>query len=460
MNKVHPASFKDPAGFVLIRDELVYRQVNQCYQPHYDQLINSGLYQELVEEGLLIAHKEIPENLSGSKQRYKTLLPAQLPFISYPYEWSFEQLRDAALLTLSIMRKAIRRNMILKDATPFNIQFVSGKPLFIDTLSFENYTSTEPWVAYRQFCETFLFPLYLEHYLRIDCIPWLKHYLTGIPVAETARLLPWKSRWNLGVRLHVLLQRRYSGHVENTASSGKQLVFSRQKLENLLQHLEAIISKLAPGYPDKSTWSNYYEETILGKAYLQEKEQLVRQFCAGRIFGRVLDLGANDGHFTRILARAGSQVIAADSDSRCINTLYETLKQHPLPIYPLVLDLSNPSPALGFAHTERMAFSTRAKADLVLALALIHHLVIGRNISLPVLAGWLAGLGPELIIEFIPREDEKVLQLLAARKDVFQDYDQAGFELAFTQFYQIEEQIPISGTARTLYRLRRKDSFS
>ena len=363
MSKVsqHPASFKDPAGFIFEAGQLVYRQVNNIYAKQYRTLMDSGLYTKLVAEKKLLAHSELTENLTGRNDWYSTLIPEQLSFISYPYEWCFNALKDAALLTLSVLKTSLQFGMVLKDATPYNIQFHQGQPIFIDTLSFDTYNPAEPWVAYRQFCETFLFPLYLEHYLKTDCIPLLGTYLTGIPVDVTAKLLPQKSKWSLGVRLHVLLQNNIKrSKPVPTSRQG----FSKQKLENLLTHLESTIRALKPGYPINTTWSNYYEETILGKEYLQEKEKLLRKYCSALTYHTVVDCGANDGYFTKILAEKATQVIALDNDSRCINTLYEYSKQQPARnIHALVSDLSNPSPALGFANKERKSLLQRLAPD-------------------------------------------------------------------------------------------------
>lgn len=450
----HPASFKDPAGFIFQANGTVYRQVNKAYAGTYDQLMSSGLYQSLVSKQQLIAHEEIAENLTGTPQWYKTLQPDTIPFISYPYEWSFEQLRDAARLTLRILRTAIDHGMVLKDATPFNIQFVKGRPIFIDTLSFDIYDPSKPWVAYRQFCQCFLFPLYLEHYLKTDVQKILSTYIEGIPVDVTARLLPWKSNLSLGVWLHVYLQ--------NTVQRGRKegsshLQFQKKKLLDLITHLESILQRFPEERTYKTTWNNYYEDSILSQAYLQEKEKLFRQYCAGLTVQRALDIGANDGYFSKILAAEGVDVIATDVDGQCINRLYgEVRKKKITNLLPLILDISNPSPAVGFYNRERASFFERTNTDLVLALALVHHLVIGKNIPLPMLAAWLHDIAPHLIIEFVPKEDPKVQQMLSSRQDVFEDYTRTDFENYFLEYFNILAQNQVPGTHRILYLMQKK----
>ncbi|HEY0678772.1 MAG TPA: hypothetical protein VGD17_10835, partial [Chitinophagaceae bacterium] len=307
----HPSSFRDPSGFVFRWEDRIYRQVNLKYATTYDRFMQSGLYDKLISAKRLLTHEEINENITGSTEWYKTLLPEQLSFISYPYEWCYDQLRDAALLVLDIMRQSINQGFILKDATPFNVQFHNGKPVWIDTLSFEVHDPSKPWVAYRQFCECFLFPLYLGRYLKTDIHKTLSTYLEGIPASLTGRLLPMRSGLSLGVWLHVYLQ----GAVKSDSRpSPTQAGFSRKKLLNLIMHLETIIGGLR-GRRTGTIWSDYYDTTILSRQYLEEKERLFRELLQEISYNSALDAGTNDGHFARILAESGADIIAIDNDS-------------------------------------------------------------------------------------------------------------------------------------------------
>ena len=448
----HPASFKDPSGFVFQVDGQVYRQVNQEYASEYDHLMNSGLYKHLVQKRWLIPHEEINQNLTETPKWYKTLRPEQVSTISYPYEWCFEELKDAGLLTLQILRASLEYGMIIKDATPFNIQFHKGRAVFIDTLSFEKYDPLLPWVAYRQFCQHFLFPLYLEYYLKADLQKTMSTYMDGIPVDITSKLLPLKSNLSLGVWLHVYTQNTFRN---SSKSKAEQIRFNKKKLINLISHLEHIIGRFV--VRKSTTWSNYYEETILDKQYLLNKEKIFLEFCEELSVSSALDLGANEGYFTKLLAKKGIEVVSTDTDSRTIGNLYQYVKQQQVPnILPLVIDVTNPSPALGFNNAERSAFHDRVKPELVLALALIHHLVIGKNITLEMLGEYFAGIARYLVIEFVPREDPKVKQMLASRKDVFSDYSIERFEDCFTRHFDIQNKKLIPGTTRTLYLLQRK----
>lgn len=452
----NPGSFKDPSGFVFSAHGVLYRQVNKSYAAAYDQLMQSGLYALLTGKKLLVPHQEVAGNLTGLPDWYKTISPIRISVISYPYEWCFEQLRDAGLLTLQLLRHSLDHGLVLKDATPFNIQFQGTQPVWIDTLSFAPYDPTQPWIAYRQFCECYLFPLYLEHYLATGLQPLRMAYPDGISVALTAKLLPFRSRWNMGAWLHVFLQNRIAG---KRARPTPAVAFSKNKLLHLIDHLESILKRFPSQKGRQTTWSDYYASTILSQDYLQQKEKIFHTLLAELPVGTALDLGANEGYFSRILAKKKWEVIATDTDSQCISNLYVALKQQAVQrVLPLVADVSHPSPALGFRNEERAAFHQRIHTDLVVALALVHHLVIGKNIPLPQLAAYLHAIAPHLIIEFVGKEDEKVQQMLLNREDIFDDYTIPGFEAAFAPWFQQVAKVSIPGTSRILYSFKRKST--
>lgn len=451
----HPSSFRDPSGFIFQAHDRVYRQVNQLYSAHYERLMQSGLYQKLTAAGWLVPHAEIDENFSGSPDWYKTLQPEKLPFISYPYEWSFEQMKDAALLVLNIVKESIRHDMILKDATPFNVQFHKGRPTWIDTLSFEIYDPSKPWVAYRQFCECFLFPLYIGHYLKTDIQKTLSTYLEGIPAALTSKLLPMRSGLSLGVWLHVYLQGAVKADHKTMPPQGG---FNRKKLLNLITHLETIIGGFR-GRKTGTAWSDYYDNTILSQQYLQEKEKLFREMVQDLEYQTALDAGTNDGHFAKILAeRTEKNIVALDSDAASINRLYRHIKINNITnILPLQMDLTQPSPALGFRNRERTAFFDRIHPDLVTALALVHHLVYGKNIPLASLAAFFAEItGKYLLIEFVPPNDPKVTAISKNRTAIHR-YDSRTFEESFGAWFGILKKETVPGTERVLYLMEKRD---
>ena len=448
----HPASYRDTSGFIFKQGGTVYRYVHPQYNPHYAQLMNSGLYDELVKRKKLIAHSEISDTAGFGFTNGSVLLPEQIPFISYPYEWSFDMWKDAAILTLQIAITSLQKGMILKDATPFNIQFHNGKPIFIDTLSFENYEEGKPWVAYRQFCECFLAPLLLMHYCHPDTGKLFTVYPNGIPMYVLVSLLPPRSKWNMNTFLHVHLQAKFSGRQKQKPDSANN--FSKQKLELLLKGLESFVQKIS-AKKIKTIWDDYYTDTILGDDYLKAKTALVKSFIKEIEFKTVIDLGANDGHFSLLFAD-DKQVIATDADSNCINELYRKIKkENKTNILPLVNNLITPSPSIGWANTERESITGRMKADLVLALALVHHLAIAGNIPLPLIAGWLQPMGEHLVIEFVPRSDEKVKLLLQNRRDIFDGYTLENFRSIFAAKYTIVKEEKVGNTGRFLFLMKR-----
>lgn len=452
----HPASYRDPAGFVFELEGKLYRQINTLYRTQYAQLMQSGCYDQLVNKGWLLPHTELNHNPTGQPEALCTIEPDRLFFISHPGEWSFDMLRDAALLTLSILRESLKHELILKDATPFNIQFRNGKPVLIDTLSFEHYYANKPWVAYRQFCEQFLAPLVLMHYTGQSLQQLQLAYPEGIPVTTAAALLPRRSRWSLHINLHIHLHARVSKRAGQSTEQQTPRAFSRTKLLNLISSLESAVHRCRLK-EDTTAWSDYYTEAATRDGYLAAKKELVDKMIAAVPDVRtVADLGANDGLFARMASEKGRQVIAADQDAACINRLYNELKKENLPVQPLILDLAAPTPATGFRNRERASFLSRCKADLVLALALVHHLAIGRNIPLPMVAAFFGDVSPWLIIEFVPADDEKTKVLLAARQRAFPDYTEAEFEKAFGTQFSIEQKNPVPHSSRILYLLKRK----
>ena len=447
----HPASYKDPSGFVFFADGKYYRQVNNAYAKHYDHLISSGLYEILTNNNFLLKHTEIETDLNGNENLYKILLPEQLTTISYPYEWCFDQLKDAALLTLDIVKISAEKGMILKDATPFNIQYRNGKPVFIDTLSFEQYDETQPWIAYRQFCETFLFPLLISHYQKTGVDPWLYGYPDGIPVHVAAKFLPFKSHFNLSVWMHVFLQNRISG---KSKLSGNSSSFTKNKLLLLINNLKSLINKL--NNDRKTTWNDYYTSAIISGDYLSSKEEIVKALLNEATGDKLLDIGANNGQFSFLAAANKFDVIAVDNDEGCIKMLYRKVKENGYGnLLPLCVNITNPTPPSGFAGKERSSFRERVQPDVVLALALVHHLALTNNIPLPMLAAYFAELSPQLIIEFVPKDDEKAKLLLKNKKDIFPDYTMTDFEKYFNVKFSIEKKEHLAGTNRFIYFMKR-----
>jgi hypothetical protein len=455
-----PGSFRDPSGFVYRRDGVLYRQVAPSFAARWDDLEGSGLLRTLQARGILVEHSRAPlDSAYDPAGAHVVLQPAPIDFISYPYEWSFGQLKDAALLTLDAQEAAMTAGFTLRDATAYNVQFQHGRPILIDTLSFERAKPGVPWIAYRQFCEHFLAPLALMAKRDVRCGMMLRQYIDGIPLDLAARLLPGRSRLNLGLGSHIHAHARAQRHYEGRTDVGAvrtQASLSPLKQAAFLDSLRRTIDGLR-WEPAGTEWADYADHTSYGDDAASAKDAAVRRLLEAAGGNVTWDLGANTGRFSRIAASLDRRVVAWDIDPAATEMHYRAIRRDNVPsILPLLGDLANPSPGLGWALAERRSLRDRADADVVLALALVHHLAIGRNIPLAHLADFLAELGPNLIIEFVPREDSMVKRLLATREDVFSEYTIAGFKEAFRARYDVREEVGILDTERTLFRLVRR----
>lgn len=452
------ASFRDPSGFIFKRDGVLYRQVNQRYSAAYDRLISGGVYAALTQAGLLIPHAECDAKPADPTIAYKVLQPEPVPFISYPYEWSFSQLKDAALLTLTVARTALEKGMILKDASAYNIQFIHGKPLLIDTLSFDIYKEGSPWDAYRQFCQHFLAPLALAALVDIRLTQLLRVYIDGVPLDLASNLLPGKTKIGLSglsihIHLHAKAQQQYA---DKPSAEAAAVRLSKSALLNLFDGLEKTIQPLK-WEPKGTEWGNYYSATNYTDDSLKGKGLLVGKFIECAAPKTAWDLGANNGLFSRELSKRGVVTTASDIDPAAVEQNYLAVKSNgESNLLPLVIDLTNPSPALGWAHRERESLLQRGPVDLVMALALIHHLAISNNVPLPAVAEFIASAAEYAVVEFVPKSDSQVKRLLATRKDIFDQYTIEGFETAFSGFFEIIEKAPIPGSERTLYLFKKR----
>jgi 2-polyprenyl-3-methyl-5-hydroxy-6-metoxy-1,4-benzoquinol methylase len=451
------ASFRDPSGFLFIHDGTLYRQVNRVYAENYTRLMDAGLYEKLIKGGLLIPHIEVDVKPADPDPAFKVLQPDRVPFISYPYEWSFGQLKDAALATLSIQKRALKAGFSLKDSSAYNVQFFRGKPVLIDTLSFEVYRDGEPWVAYRQFCQHFLAPLALMATRDIRLSQLLRVHIDGIPLDLASMLLPSRTRWNLGltshIHLHARAQARYADVTISEARRGRGM--SKQALLGLIESLEATVRGLK-WEPTGTEWAEYYDGTNYTEAAFNHKKELVAEWLEGLRPITIWDLGANTGVFSRQAAGLGAYTVAFDIDPATVERNYRQVKQDKEQnLLPLVLDLTNPSPSLGWANRERDSLAERGPADVLLALALIHHLAISNNVPFERLSDFLSELGKWLIVEFVPKSDSQVQRLLKSREDIFIEYQREVFEQIFTKRYIIRKSCQISTSERWLYLMER-----
>lgn len=447
------SSFRDPSGYIYTQDGILYRKIAPSYFPQYDKLMDSGLYDGLQKFEAIVKHQVIERN-----EREITIQPERVPYISYPYEWTFGELKAAALLTLKIHRRAMRHGMILKDASAYNIQFINGNPVLIDTLSFEFYEEGTPWGAYGQFCRHFLAPLLLmkEKDLRLNRM--LSLFIDGIPLDIAASLLG--GRGGFLAKEHIvwhaksIARHNEDGKIHIGRSSRKVSVTQKQHMaiiESLIRGIEGLQLKAV-----ETEWGDYYAHTNYSGEASAEKKEIVGAFINQVQPASVWDIGANDGTYSKLALSAGAHVVAFDIDPVAVERNYNEVQRTHSSMLPLVLDVTNPSPGIGFANKERTVIGDRQKPDCILALAVIHHLAISNNLPLDMIAEWFSNLSDQLIIEFVPKEDSQVQILLATRKDIFPNYTTEGFEEVFSRYYVLREKKAIYNSRREIYLWKKK----
>jgi len=461
-----PGSYRDPSGFVFRRDGVLYRQINASFADDWAAVESSGLHKALIDEGLLVADQPAALELAPEPGAVAVIQPDEIGFISHPFEWSFSQLKDAALLTLRAQAIAGEHGMTIRDASAYNIQFPDGKPVLIDTLSFERAAADQPWKPYRQFCENFLAPLALMAHRDGRLGQLLRTWIDGVPLDLASELLPRGTRYfspglAAHIHLHARAQRQHaggSGPDGAPSNAPRSVTMSQGRRLALLDHLKRTVEGLH--LPAQGTvWADYADQTSYSDAGTASKEAIVKRMVEA-VWGdggrRAWDLGANTGRYSRIAADAGFWVLALDIDWAAVERHYLALRADgERRIMPFLADIAEPSPGIGWENAERASLIDRANADLLIALALVHHLAIGRNVPLPMISRLMARLSQHVVLEWVPKEDPMAQRLLAAREDVFADFSLKGLRAAFKNGFEIVEEAPIADSGRILFRMRR-----
>jgi len=460
---LNAGSFRDPSGHVYESGSQILRTVHERARSAYEQVRDSGILSELVAAGQLIGCAEVErDNWPSQLSDVAYLIEhPRIPFISYPYEWSFYELKAAALHHLDIQIALLKRDIVLSDASAYNVQFIGPKPVFIDLLSLRPYREGEFWQGHRQFCEQFLNPLLLRAILGVPHNTWFRGSLEGIPTLHLAKMLPLKSRlsWNVfsQVLMPASLEQRALDAPEASiekAKSNKKL--SRAAYNGFLLQLRNWIARLNPADTGKTVWGEYANTHTYSDDEAGAKKLAIREFAASVKPSRLIDLGCNTGDYSVAALEGGAEyVIGFDFDQRAVDKAFLRAEDQKLNFLPLWLDAANPSPNQGWKQAERRGFVERANADALIALAFEHHLAIGRNVPLQDVVDWLVSLAPVGIIEFVPKNDSTVQKMLALREDIFPDYDEAAFESAIRQRAALVGKQVISASGRTLYRYDR-----
>ncbi len=461
MNDVmlEPGSFRDRTARVFYHDGKIYRGLTTTALREWQALSATKFFRKFVENGGLVSSTETDLTsvaLSSDDHQWAGVLEHErIPFISYPYEWSFSMLRDAAQLQLDLLLAALEEGMSLKDASAYNVQWRGTAPVFVDIASFYKRTGGEPWVAYRQFCQMFLYPLLLHAYRNIPFQPWLRGAIDGIDAEVCRRLLSARDVFRPGVLTHVYLQAKmqaaYSSTTRDVRADLTAAGFDSRLIRVNAERLRALIAGLRPR-PQQSTWSEYTNCGHYDAADATQKREFVKQVASAREWELAWDLGSNVGVFSRIVAERARYVVAMDADNVAIDRLYAALKAERVQnVLPLVFNVTDPSPGLGWRNMERKPVTDRGRPDLVLALALIHHVVIGGNIPMVEFVQWLRDLGGDLVIEFVSRDDPMVKTLLRNKEDHYADYDQGVFERELSARFRVARRQPLASGTRFLY---------
>jgi len=462
-----PGSFRDPDTKIFLYKDKVFRCLTMRALEDWKQLVSTNFFKQLTREGMLVQTEQVGDLsvLPGLDAKWVAALQHErVPFVSYYYEWPFRMLKDAALLQLDLTLAALNEGMILKDATPFNVQWVGSMPIFIDVGSFTAYKKGETWVGYRQFCNQFLYPLFLQAYKNVGYHSWLRGSLEGIEPDQLNSLMSVFDWFRSGVVTHVHLQAKAKSFYEKSdrdiSKDLRDAGFGVDLIKKNIKRLRRIIEQLQ-WIPRRSTWSEYTKENSYQQVDLQQKIGFVQTILGRRRWSLVWDIGCNRGTYSRLAAEHADYVLALDSDHFVLDQLYEQLKQEASNrVLPLLADVADPTPGLGWKHVERSPLEDRGTPDLILCLALIHHLVISRNIPLNDLIAWLAQFGADIIIEFVDYGDPMIERLLRNRAGQSVDYSLEAFEDALSKHFSLVIQKPLESGHRILYYAQAKSNGS
>jgi hypothetical protein len=458
-SRLDPGSFRDPAARVFRCNGQVFRYVDTDALRDWERLSATRFFKQFTSDGRLIAteRSSVPP-LPLCSPWVAVLRHQTIPVVSYPYEWCFSMLRDAAMLQLELLLSALDEGMTLKDATPFNIQWIGTRPVFIDTGSFKRAEAGEPWAGYRQFCEMFLYPLLLQAYKNVPFHPWLRGSLEGIEARHFNSLLSLRDWFRPGVLTHVYLlsklQSRYEGTSRDVRKDLRAAGFGTELVKANVRRMRGVVSELR-WKRARSTWSDYADCNTYDADDRERKTQFVRVAAGVRRRSLVWDLGCNIGEYSRVVSQLADRVVSIDADHAAIERLYLTLKDEGNEtILPLVGDVTNPSPGLGWRNRERQTLLDRGRPDLIMALALVHHLALARNVPLPELVEWFAQFDSEVIVEFVAPEDAMVQRLLRNRQRLDFRYTQDRFEESVSKHFVVVARDLLQSRTRTIYHLK------
>jgi ribosomal protein L11 methylase PrmA len=432
-----------------------------CAIEAFNFVRQSGLFDKLLANGWLVPFEEADPSVLGELTAQPSLVleHPRLPFISYPYEWPFSALKEAALHHLKVHLLALEHGVTMSDASAYNIQFKGGTPVFIDHLSFVPLEDGGFWKGHRQFSEQFLNPLLLRAFLGIPHNAWYRGNLEGIPTDHLSRLMPFRRKLSFNVLMHVTLPARFQRTFSDTGSvkeinAAKTAKLPLATLRRMLQKLAGWIERLEP-LDGKTEWSDYAEQNSYDDSAADMKRGYIESFVADTQPAMVWDLGCNTGDYSVAALDAGAgHVVGFDVDQGALDRGFERVRREKIEFLPLYFDAANPAPDQGWGQEERNGMLKRAPADGVLALALVHHLAISCNIPVSRITQWLTRIGKAGVVEFVPKSDPMVKRLLQLREDIFPDYTADRFLEALKADAEIVDIAEVPNSDRSLIRFR------
>ena len=454
---VDRGSFRDPSGSVYRTGDRILRTITRHAETDFAAVVESGLLESLVGDGLVVGWQDVGDRgewPADDDAAVRVLEHPVLPFISYPYEWSFSGLKAAALLHLDVHLTALEFDCTLQDASAYNVQFQGPRPIFIDHLSFRPYTDGDLWIGHSQFCNQFLAPLLLRALLGVPHNAWFRGAQDGVPGAALAALLPWWRRWRPRTAIHITMPAAFDRRARRRPAGATKTATRRlpkSGLVHMLKGLRRWIAALERRDGDASLWSDYAKTHSYGDEEERRKMAFVERFVSATRPPSLWDIGCNTGVYSELALSAGAgRVVGFEFDHGALDQAFARADERRLDFLPLYMDAANPSPSQGWDQGERPGLAERGPADGLIALAVLHHLCIGRNVPLPAAVDWLVRLAPAGAIEFVPKADPMIEVMLAGRQDVFDAYDAAAFEAALAARARIGARETVTDSGRLL----------
>lgn len=455
---IEPGSFRDPTSRVFYDAGRVFRGLSHEAAEVDSEVRSSGLMNDLVSRGLFVDNWIVDDVTPPSGVSSVSVIESdRVPLVTYPAEWPFSMLQVAALATLDANLVSLERGFILKDASAFNVVFRGVTPVIIDVTSVERFGERGIWTAYGQFCDHFLAPLMLEAYAGIPLQRLLHSKTDGLPIADLNRLLRGRTAVRKGVvghvRLRSFLEGRAAGMDTTERRSVGKATLPRSAIAASIRKMRKLVESLQSTAP--STWAGYESALPYEEASVEAKARFVQDAVGSALSHRfAVDVGANVGRFTEILAARFEHVVGMDSDPGAVDALYRSvLASGADNLTPLVVDITNPAAAFGWRGRERAALTDRLHPDFATWLAIVHHLCLGIGIPLAEVVAYIFEFSKEAVVEFVTTTDPMAQRICATRSTDLAPYGVEDFEQYVAVYGTIVQKLAVSDT-RILYHVR------